>query len=239
MAMFDARSGGVLASFAMLGALALGACASPADEPARATLAGSETTETTAGPAPEIAPVPAEGETPVGGEPWDGAVTEACAAAVDRSFTEVAQSSDAVGVTSFWTRGRKWAACDVVGGSDPVVIVSAPGRPGFDERSLSLTTTVVAAGEEPAVRFVAAGLLPWPVDEISYTFPDGSTEAARYVTSQDDADDTFWAVTYTATEGPLVDPGTEAAELDPVTISIVGAAAEAFRLPWEELQRSE
>ncbi len=240
MTVFDARSGGALAAFAVMGALALGACASPADEPARATLTGAETTASTPSGEPEIAPAPGEGETPVGGEPWDAAVTEACRAAVGRSYTEVAQSPDAVGVTSFWTRGRKWAACDVVGEDDPVVVESTKGRPGFDERSLALTTTVVSGGgEEPAVRFVAGGQLPWPVDEISYTFPDGSTEAARFVTSEDDADRTFWAVTHTATDGPLVDPETEAADLDPVTIAIVGPAAEAFRLPWEELQRSE
>lgn len=235
MTVFDARSGGVLAALAVLGALALGACASPADEPARATLAGSETIETT----PEIAPRPAEGETPTAGRPWDDAVTEACQTVVDPAFTQVAQSADGVGVTSFWTRGRKWLACDVAGDSDPVLVESARGRVGFDEQSLSLTTTVVSDGDDPAVRFVAAGLLPWPVDEISYTFPDGSTETARYVTSESSADETWWAVTYTATDGPLVDPDTEAADLDPVTISIVGAAAEAFRLPWEDLQRSE
>lgn len=236
MTVFGARSGGVLATLAVISALALGACASPADEPARATLAGAETTS---GSAPEIAPSPSGEETPVGGQPWDGTVTGACDAAVGRSFTEVAQSADGVGTTSFWTAGNRWVACDVVGDSVPVVIESAPGRPGFDERSLSLTTTVLSTGDEPGVRFVAAGRLPWPVDEISYAFPDGATAAARYVTSQDDADDTFWTVTYTATEGPLVDPGTKAAELGPVTISVVGAAAEAFRLPWEELQRSE
>jgi hypothetical protein len=46
-------------------------------------------------------------------------------------------------------------------------------------------------------------------------------------------------VAYTPTKGVLVDPETEPAALEPVTISIVGAAAEAFRLPWEDLQRSE
>jgi hypothetical protein len=46
-------------------------------------------------------------------------------------------------------------------------------------------------------------------------------------------------VTHTPTEGVLADPATDPADLEPVTISIVGAAAEAFRLPWAELQRTE
>lgn len=239
MTMSNAWRGGFPAALAVLGALALGACAAPADEPARATLAGSVTTGSPAESTPEIDPRPTGGETPVGGQPWDDAVTEGCEAAVAPAFSQVAQTSDGRGVTSFWTRGRRWVACDVVGDAEPVLIESAPGRPGFDERSLALTTTVVSSGQDPAVRFVAAGLLPWAVDEIGYTFPDGHAETARFVAGEDSADQTWWAVSYTATEGPLVDPETEAADLDPATISIVGAAAEAFRLPWEDLQRSE
>jgi hypothetical protein len=127
----------------------------------------------------------------------------------------------------------------VAGDAEPVLIESRAGRAGFDEQSLALTSAVVSDGDDPAVRFVAAGLLPWPVDEVGYTFPDGHTETARFVSSQDASEQTWWAVTYTATDGPLVDPETDAADLDPATISIVGAAAEAFRLPWEDLQRSE
>lgn len=243
---FDVRRGGSLAVVATLAALVLGACGTTTgtdtaddDGPAAATLSGSETAPTSSPEptAPEIAPAPSGDETPVGGQPWDEAATAACAAEVADGFTQVAQTGDDDGVTTFWTSGRRWVTCDVAG-DDPVLITSARGRPGFDERSLGLSTALVGAADDPAVRFVAGGLLPWPVDEISYTFPDGHVEQARFVTSED-AEHTWWAVTYTATDGPLADPATDAADLPPATISIVGAAAEAFRLPWEDLQRSE
>lgn len=242
MSTFDVRRGGRLAVAATLAALVLGACGTTTaedDGPAAATLSGAETAPTSSPePAgPEIAPAPSGDETPVGGQPWDEAATAACAAEVGNGFTQVAQTGDEQGVTTFWSSGKRWVACDVAGG-DPVLVFSAPGRPGFDEQSLGLSTALVGAADEPAVRFVAGGLLPWPVDEISYTFPDGHLEPARFVTGED-ADRTWWAVTYTATDGPLADPDTDAADLPPATISIVGAAAEAFRLPWEDLQRSE
>ena len=68
---------------------------------------------------------------------------------------------------------------------------------------------------------------------------NGHTEKAGFVASADASGDTWWSVGYTATDGPLVDPGTTSEDLRPVTISIVGAAAEAFRLPWEDVQRTE
>lgn len=245
MTRWNVLSGGACAVVAAFSVLALGACAAPADGPAagpdRAVLAGSETSSATpsAEPSePQIDPMPTGGETPSGGQPWDAAATEACKAVVDTSFTQVAQSADEAGVTTFWTSGKRWVACDVAGEADPAVIESKQGRPGFDEESLALSTTMLP-GDNPSVRFVAGGRLPWPVQEISYSFPDGHTAKARFVTSQDDPEVTWWVVGYTATEGPLVDPETKADELDPATISIIGAAAEAFRLPWEDLQRSE
>lgn len=235
--------GGALAVGAVVVLLALGACATPA-EPGKATLTGAETTaaETRGGAEstqPEIGPAPTAGETPVGGRPWDSAASEACQAALGQQHTQTAQSSDGTGVTSFWTSGNRGVVCDVAGDEAPISIETGKPRAGFDEAALAVTTTALSSGSEPAVRFVAGGRLPWPVQEISYTFPDGHTETARFVAGEDDPDVTWWAVTYTATEGPLVDPSTSAADLDPVTISIVGAAAEAYRLPWEEAQRSE
>ncbi len=224
---------------ASLAALVLGACGSTADDgPATATLSSAETGTSTPGSAPpEIAPAPSPGETPVGGRPWDEAVSATCAEAVGSGFTQVAQTTDAVGVTTFWTSAERWVACDVAGDA-PVLLTPAPGRPGFDERSLGVRTTPVGEGDDAAVRFVAGGLLPWPVDEISYTFPDGHVERARFVAGED-GEQTWWSVTYTATDGPLADSGTDPADLPRATISVVGAAAEAFRLPWEDLQRSE
>lgn len=240
MTTFDVRRGGRLVVVATAAALALGACGTATDQgPGAATLSGAETGPSgTADPGtPEIAPTPSGDATPVGGQPWDEAATEACAVEVPGGFTQVAQTSDAAGVTTFWASGRRWVLCDVAGGS-PVVVSSVPGRPGFDERSLGLSTTLVGGSDDPAARFVAGGRLPWPVEEIGYTFPDGHVEQARFVTGED-GEHTWWAVTYTATDGPLADPATDAADLPPATISIVGPAAEAFRLRWEDLQRSE
>jgi hypothetical protein len=224
-------------------ALALTGCgASTSDGPARAVLAGSATDQAASTPGPQIDPMPSDGQTPAGAEPWDATATERCGAAVAAGLTQVAQSTDGAGVTTFWTEGPRWAVCDLVADTEPSVLAGvAKARAGFDEQSLSVATTAVPAtgGAEEAVRIVAGGRLPWPVQEISYTFPDGHTEQARFVTGVDAVGDGWWTVTYTATDGVLVGPETDAAALDPVTISVVGAAAEALRLPWEDLQRSE
>jgi hypothetical protein len=224
-------------------ALVLTGCgASSPDGPARAVLAGSESDRTASTTDPQIDPMPTDGETPSGGEPWDANATERCGAAVAAGLTQVAQSADDSGVTTFWSDGARWAVCDLVAGTEPTVLAGVnKARAGFDEQTLSVATTALLAsgGAGEAVRVVAGGRLPWPVQEISYTFPDGHTEEARFVTGVDDAGEGWWTVTYTATDGVLVDPDADAAGLDPVTISVVGAAAEAFRLPWEDLQRSE
>jgi hypothetical protein len=224
-------------------ALVLTGCgASTSDGPARAVLAGSATDQAASTPEPQIDPMPTDGATPSGGEPWDATATEQCGAAVDEGLTQVAQSADGAGVTTFWTEGARWAVCDLVAGTEPSVIAGvSKARAGFDEQTLSVATRAVPAtgGADEAVRVVAGGRLPWPVQEISYTFPDGHTEQARFVTGVDAVDGGWWTVTYTATDGVLVDPEVDAADLDRVTISVVGAAAEAFRLPWEDLQRSE
>jgi hypothetical protein len=225
------------------GALVLTGCgASTSDGPARAVLAGSATDQAASTPDPQIDPMPTDGATPSGGEPWDATATQQCGAAVGDGLTQVAQSADGVGVTTFWAQGPRWAVCDLVAGTEPTVITGVDkARNGFDEQTLSVATTAAPAtgGADEAVRIVAGGRLPWPVQEMSYTFPDGHTEEARFVTGVDAVGDGWWTVTYTATDGVLVDPETDAADLDHVTISVVGAAAEAFRLPWEDLQRSE
>ena len=230
--------------------IVLGACAAPGSGPNQATLAGSATDEESATPGsgadePQIDPGPRDGKTASGGPPWDAEATEACEAVVGDGFTQVAQSPDDAGTTTFWTKGGQWVVCDVAVGAqgvEPAVLESTRrGRTGFDKRSLAVTTTVLPRpdGSPAAVRLVAGGRLPWRVDEIAYTFPDGHTEQATFVTSEDDPEEVWWSVAHTPTEGVLVDPETDPAALDPVTIAIVGAAAEAFRLPWEDLQRSE
>lgn len=202
------------------------------DEPAKAVLSDSGTT---AAPDAQIDPTPSAGQTPVGGAPWDQEASEACAAAVGEGLTQVAQSADEHGVTTFWASGRRWTVCDVAaGGSQPALIGPRRGATGFDERSLALTSTRLDDG---AVRYVAAGRLPWPVQEIGYTLPDDTLAQARFVTSEDDPDVAWWVVAHTAVDGPLAD-GAQTG-LPPVTITVTGGAAEAFRVPWEDLQRSE
>ena len=238
---------------ALAGLVLLGACGTSTGANDRASLAASEPTadsgEVTTDP--QIAPEPGGTPTPVGGRPWDDGVSRECARSVPGGaaggMTEVAQTADGAGVTSFWSGAAEVAVCDVLQDPDSDEVLSltmntarrdAPR--GFDEDRLSLSTLVVGPETDPsAVRFVAGGLLPWPVEQISYTFPDGHTAEAQFVSSVDGSDETWWVVAYTATDGPLVDPTTTTAELEPVTISIVGAAAEAFRLPWEDLQRNE
>jgi hypothetical protein len=229
---------------AVLGTAVLGGCASPAEGPGRAVLAGEDVSSSAAGePAtPQIDPAPNNGQTPSGGRPWDATATAACEDAVGQGFTEVAQSPDESGVTTFWTRGRHWVACDVPAGGEatPTILEPAPGsRAGFDERSLAVSTVTVEGAAAQEVRVVAAGRLPWPVQEIGYTFPDGHTEQARFVSSEGSSDETWWALAYTPTEGALTVPDAATTALGPVTISIVGGAAEAFRVEWEDLQRSE
>ncbi|HSE07633.1 MAG TPA: hypothetical protein VLB29_03120 [Nocardioidaceae bacterium] len=238
-----------LAGLAVAGALtvALGACAGPGAEPEQASLAGAPARESSLPDPtdPQIDPGPTDGETVAGGQPWDARATRTCSAAVPSGFDQVAQSPDDAGTTTFWTLGRRWVACDVAAaaGVGPALFSSPKraGAPGFDARSLAVTTSVIegADGEPAAVRVFAGGRLPWRVQELSYTFPDGHTEQARFVTSETTPDEVWWSVTYTPTEGVLADPGVREADLEAVTISIVGAAAEAFRLPWKELQRSE
>lgn len=236
------------AGAALAGLVLLGACAAPASDGGgeQAALAGSPT-DGGQPSEPQIDPMPSDGSTPVGGRPWDEDLTAACAGVVDPALTQVAQVPGESGTTSFWSAGRRWAVCDglVHPSADvaPVLTVHAQTRDraaGFDESRLALGSAVAGSDDAPeAVRFTAGGLLPWPVEEISYTFPDGHVEQARFVASEDGSGDTWWVVAYTATDGPLVDPGTPPEDLGPVTVTVVGAAAEAFRVPWEDLQRTE
>ena len=230
---------------ALAAVLTTGACASPAqDASQRASLTGAATVERqTEPPTPEsqINPDPTGGPTPVAGKPWDADAAAACEAGLAEEqpgpLQQVAQLSDEHGVTSFWAHGRRWALCDVAPDAAPA-IVSGVGAAGFDTSALTFTSVPIEVDGEQAVRYVAGGLLPWPVDEIAYTFPDGHTEQARFVRSEGSAD-LWWVVSYTATEGVLADPAADPETLGPVTISVVGGAAEAFRLPWKALQRNE
>lgn len=230
---------------AALGTAVLGACATPDEGPGRAVLVGADASASaTAGPTapPQIDPAPTDGHTPSGGRPWDATATATCADAVGQGFAQVAQTPDESGVTTFWIKGRHWVACDVPAVEDavPTILEPAPGwRAGFDERSVAVSTAAVEGAAADAVRVVAAGRLPWPVQEIGYTFPDGHIEQARFVSSEASAEEAWWAVAYTPTEGEVAVPDAAAADLGPVTISVVGGAAEAFRVEWEDLQRSE
>lgn len=213
-------------STAAAGVLLLGACASPgADEPARASLAGAETTA-----GAQIDPSPT-GDGPVAADTVDQAVSDACAPVVPTGLTEVAQSAEAGGTASFWASGRRWAACDVASDGDASLLAQGRGARGFGEGTLALTAGPV----DGTMRYAAGGRLPWPVDRIAYTFPDGYAAEARFVEA-DGA--TWWAVSYTA-DGTLGDPSTDPSTMDPVVVEVVGGAAEAFQLPWESVQRSE
>ena len=238
------RAAGLVAALG----LGLGGCGAATDRepPDRAVLAGAGD-QGTAGAAPsagaEIDPGPATASpTPVGGQPWDDAVSSTCAVALSAGpyagLAEVAQTADDRGVTSFWSKGAARVACDVLldpAAVEPVLVTAGPGTPSLDGDALTLTSTAVpATGAPEAVRFVAAGRLPARVDELVYTFPDGHEARARFVESVDGSGATWWSVTYTATEGVLVDPQTDPGSLGPATVSVVGAAAEAFRLPWED-----
>ena len=238
----------------LLVVLAMGACADPAevgDEPDRAALAGGvgeSPASPTSSPDPSDAVIdPGPGEspapTPIGGQPWDVDVSAACEQELAEqqmpAFQEVAQTANDGGVTSFWAAGKKWVVCDGLVGQDvpaPALLVSGP-NPSLDTKELGLSTTVVTDpdGALSAVRFAAGGKLPWPVYEMTYTFPDGHTEKAAFVRSDDGSADTWWSVSYTATDGVLVDQDTDPADLEPLAISIVAGAAEAFRLPWDEV----
>ena len=240
----DRSNARVLAVVVLAGAVGFGGCGAPAHDGAgTAVLSGSESSTASPPASPEIAPEPAIGVTPVGGRPWDAAVSVACGGELGAAFTERAQTRDDVGVTSIWTAGERWVLCDVVETGDgdvaPLLIRSAGLPEGFDERSLAVSTAPL---EDGRVRLLAGGRLPWPVEQIAYTFPDGHTERARFVAGEGTAGQTWWVVTHTPSDGPLADPAgpaASAAELGPATISVMGPAAEAFRVPWEELQRAE
>ena len=258
--LFLSRAGVVLGGLVVVAAL--GACASAADSgdgTGRAALAGSVSQEpsragevTPSGaPEAEIDPGPADpGATPVGGEPWDAEVSAVCAGAVAEEggagFDEVAQTSDSGAATSFWANAGRSVVCDVLAADDGTTVTTlvpsgADGSRGFDEPVLRLGSSVVRGedGSPAAVRYVAGGRLPWRVDELGYAFPDGHRARAVFVESADGSGAVWWSVGYTATEGPLADPETDPADVEPLTVSVVGAAAEAFSLPWEDAQRSE
>jgi hypothetical protein len=233
----------MLPAVGLVAAVVLGGCASTAgDKPPRAVLAGGGGGPTASSkPSVEIDPGGSSSPTPLEGGPWREAVSSACAEALGggryAALAEVAQTADDHGVTSFWARGASWVACDVLldpAADGPVLVTSPPGDRSFGAESFILTATEVpATGPLGAVRFVAAGRLPQRVDELVYVFPDGHEERARFVASVDGSGDTWWSVAYTASDGVLVSPGAGTDALDPLTVEIVGAAAEAFRVPWE------
>ncbi|HET6626043.1 MAG TPA: hypothetical protein VFG63_06605 [Nocardioidaceae bacterium] len=272
--MTHGRRNRAAAAAAVFCVLVVGGCGTATDEaeaPARAVLAdgaaspsptaSSPTTSPAIDPdtgpdiEPDLPPGQSPAASPLGGQPWDATVSAACAETLESQagsadLEQVAQTAHDGGVTSFWERGTRWVVCDALTGADappPVLIAShRRARLGFDGRALALASTAVTGpdGEVSAVRYVAAGRLPWPVQEITYTFPDGHTERARFVRSEN-GPDTWWAVSYTAEDGILVDPDTDPADLEPLVVSVVGGAAEAFRLPWDQArtptegQRSE
>lgn len=237
----------------LTGTIATG-CGQPASEPGagpeRAALTGASTEEDPEGTRPgggpdgdaQIDPGPSGAQPPVGGRPWDRGVSDVCAARLGTAWTQVAQSVDEAGMTTFWigeggaVARDEWALCDVVDGS-ALVLRPAPGAgPGFDEGSLGVATAPLEAdgGRLRGRRVVAGGPLPWRVDELAYRFPDGHESSARFVASADDPDQVWWVVTHTPTSGVLVE---HADAEGPVLVSVVGAAAEAFRFSWRELQR--
>jgi hypothetical protein len=217
--------------------LAVTGCApsgTPDDERA-ALVAGAGRTE---GGADQIDPGPTGARTPVGGRPWEQEAAQRCGEAVGPRFEQVAQSRDRHGVTTFWVDGEDWRLCDVADGDPltrPVVLGPVPGPDGFDVGSLGVRTTPVE-GRQGSVRVVAGGELPWRVDELTYRFPGRREVRARFVASEEDASRVFWVVTHTPSSGPLVDGPRRRGE---VLISVVGAAAEGFRVPWRKLQRTE
>jgi hypothetical protein len=203
-------------------------------------LAGAEgAPERASEPPVEIEPDRSGG--PSEGAAWDDAVSAACAEALGggryAALTEVAQTADEHGATSFWARGGSWVACDLLldpAAAGPVLVTSRPGERSFSPEALVLTATAVpSTGPREAVRFVAAGRLPHRVDEMVYVFPDGHEERARFAESTDGSGDSWWSVTYTATDGVLLAPEAGREAVDPLTVEIVGATAEAFRMPWE------
>ena len=243
--------------------LAMGACADPAavdDGPGSATLAGA-TSESPAsptsdpepdppGPMIDPGPGPDAEPTPIGGQPWDVDVTDACQKELARQelaqvgtagFQEVAQNANDGGVTSFWAAGKNWVVCDSLEGADaptPALLESIAGpTPTLDVKEVGLSRTVVtdSDGEVTAVRFAAGGKLRSPVYEMTYEFPDGHTEKAGFVGSDDGSDDFWWSVSYTATKGVLLDPDTDPADLKPLSISVISGPAWAARLPWDDV----
>jgi len=245
------------AALGLLVLLAMGACADPAavdDGPGSATLAGatsespaSPTSDPEPDPGPMIDPGPAPDAqpTPIGGQPWDADATDACQTELAQKamtgFQEVAQSANDGGVTSFWAAGKKWVACDTLVGTnapDPGLLEPVPGPPTMlDGKDLGLSTTVVTDpdGRVTAVRFAAGGKLPLSVYEMTYEFPDGHSEKAEFVRSDDGSDDFWWSVSYTASKGVLLDQDTDPTDLKPLTVSVISGSAWAVRLPWNEV----
>ncbi len=228
-------AGGVLA----LGLVACAGCGT-AQPPQRATLTGADTVTSGSGQTaeePQIAPEPTGGPTPVAGRPWDAAASRTCQDAVGAGFSQEAQSSDVGGVTTFWVRERDWRVCDLAAAATSEPTVFGPddhGGRGLDVRDLAISTSPVAAeGGADRTRLVAGGLLPWSVDEIRYELPDGESATARFVVGADDPGRTWWVMTHAAPRPDLADDSA------PVTVSVTGGAAEAFRAPWKRLQRRE
>ena len=178
----------------------------------------------------QIEPEPAPGPTAVGGEPWDQAASVACAGRVEEGLHEVAQLARDGGTTSFWSAGRRWAVCDhEPDGSEPLVTTGGSPRAGFTDDSWRLRSTKQTSSG--GVRFLAGGRLPWPVQELTYDFPDGHVERARFVRSADGSDDTWWVLTRSVAADEVRGLAGAPAAL---TVSLVGGAAEAFRLPWRD-----
>lgn len=237
--------------------LALGACADKAavdDGRGSATLSGatsespasptSDAESDSPGPMIDPGPGPDAEPTPIGGRPWNADVTDACqqelAAQGIAGLEEVAQTANDGGMTSFWAAGKNWVVCDSLEGKDaptPALLEPIQGPPpSLDGKDLALATTVVknAAGEVTAVRFAAGGKLRWPVYEMTYEFPDGHSEKAAFVRSDDGSDDFWWSVSYTATDGVLLDQDTDPADLKPLYVSVISGPAWATGLPWQE-----
>ena len=154
------------------------------------------------------------------GEPVDACEPEVRQQLEDAE--EVIDFPSAKGTTTYWVAGDRYVLCDDSGGkatTHRAAPLAPPDEPTAGDLRFS-SKVLTMDQDQMVVAFVAGGLLPERVEDITYEWPGGHVETADVETDAEGR--RWWRMEYTSYDGPLSDPQQNRLELGPVAVTVVG-----------------